>query len=73
MEKQTFYFTGIVKYFDQIINTNYQACTRASSKEKAKNNICYRYKREHNLVANTKISLSGTIKILGGTYDRVRI
>lgn len=74
MEKQTFYFIGAIKHFDQVINQNYTAYTSATSKEKAINNICFRYKKEHNLIPDAKIVLSGTINVLGGRiYDRVRV
>lgn len=65
MEKRTFYFTGAVKHFDQVINQNYSAYTSATSMSKAINNICFKYKKEHNFIPDAKITLAGKMRVLG--------
>lgn len=48
-------YNGRVKVFDKIVNHCYSAETTAPSRAKAESNMKYRYKKEHNLVANAKV------------------
>lgn len=54
-------YDGPVMEFDRCIANRWVASTYAPSKEKARSNLTYRYKKQSNRVANTKISLPGKI------------
>lgn len=58
-------YDGPVKSFGTTINDRWIAETVAVSEAKAKNNLSYRYKKEHNLSTESRISLSGNIKLVG--------
>lgn len=58
-------YDGPVKEFDDIISNRWQATTYAVSEKKARNNLVYRYKKEHGKTANSMIKLTGTIKLVG--------
>lgn len=57
-------YDGPVKSFGKIINDHWVAETMAVSDKKAKSNLSFRYKKEHNLSAESKIELTGDIKLV---------
>lgn len=57
-----YYYDGPVSRFGKCICNRYFAETVAASPAKAKNNIAYRYKKENNIAASTRISLPGKIE-----------
>lgn len=57
-------YDGPVMLFDRMINPRWKGETRAPSVKKAKSNLTYQFKREHKLLAGSKIELPG--KISGG-------
>lgn len=57
-------YDGPVKMFDTCISNHWEATTHAVSVKKAKSNLAYRYKKEHNLTADAKIELPGKIEVL---------
>ena len=57
-------YNGPVKEFDRLINERWYAETTAVSANKAKSNLKYRYKKEHNLVAGSKIELPGEVTLI---------
>lgn len=57
-------YCGPVKEFDTIVNNKWEATTHAFSERKARNNLIYRYKREHGKSADTKITLPGKLIML---------
>ena len=54
---QLYSYDGPVMMFDKIIDDNWKASTYASTPQKAKSNLLYRFKKEHNFVPNVKITL----------------
>jgi hypothetical protein len=59
-----YHYCGPVKEFDNIINNKWEATTMAFSKNKALNNLIYRYKREHGKTVDCKITLPGKLTLL---------
>lgn len=57
----TYRYCGPVKEFDNIVSDKWEAETHAFSENKARNNLVYRYKREHGKSADSKITLPGKI------------
>ena len=60
----TYRYCGPVKEFDNIINNKWEATTHAFSEKKARNNLIYRYKREHGKSADSKITLPGEVIVV---------
>ncbi len=58
-------YCGPVKEFDNIINSKWEATTHAFTEAKARNNLVYRYKREHGKAADCKITLPGKMEMIG--------
>ena len=58
-----YYYQGPVMMFDRCIANEWYGETTAVSESKAKSNLIYRFKKENNLLPNTKISFPGKIKI----------
>lgn len=54
-------YNGPVFEFDRCIAPSWIAETSAPSKEKAKSNLAFRFKRDNNKVKNAKITLPGEI------------
>lgn len=59
MEKKTYIYKGPVMLFDNCIERSWTAETWAVSMAKARSNLTYRYKSEHDLDRRAKISLPG--------------
>lgn len=58
-------YCGPVKEFDNVVNNKWEASTEAPSEKKARNNLVYRYKREHGRAVNSKITLPGKLTMIG--------
>lgn len=58
-------YEGPVMEFDRYISNNWKGTTFAPSEKKAKSNLVYQYKKEHNKIAATKISLPGKVRLVG--------
>ena len=54
-------YDGVVKEFDTIISNRWHGSTYAASEKKARNNLIYRYKREHGKSPDSKITLPGKL------------
>lgn len=52
-------YDGPVMKFDTCIEQRWTAGTHAISESKARSNLIFRYKKEHGLMPNAKISLPG--------------
>lgn len=65
MIKYKFYYKGPVLKFNTIVATEYQMETIAESKEKAIAQMTYRFKRDHNLVPNTRITIKEDLVHMG--------
>ncbi len=60
---QEYQYDGPVMRFDICVDHRWKAKTIAPSEAKARSNFVYRYKKENGLVANTKVSLPGKLKL----------
>lgn len=58
-------YNGPVMMFDQCITNLWYGETIAVSERKARNNLLYRWNKEHGFAPNAKVSLPGKIKIIG--------
>lgn len=58
-----YYYDGPVLIFDRLITSHWEAETIAESKEKARSNFKYQYKKNNNLILKTKVDLPGEIYI----------
>lgn len=63
--RQLYVYEGIVKEFDNIVSRNWKGSTYAVSEKKAKSNLAYQYKKTHNKVAATKITLPDKVELVG--------
>lgn len=57
-------YEGPVLEFERPIMDNWKASTYAPSEKKARSNLTYRFKKLHNRVANTRITLPGKITLV---------
>lgn len=64
MRGKEYTYSGPVMEFDKCIQRNWTATTWAKSEKKALNNLAFRYKRDHNRAANSKITLPGKITLV---------
>lgn len=62
---QLYYYDGPVFEFDKLIADHWKGETYAVSEAKARSNLTYRFKAENNRVPQTKITLTGPIKMKG--------
>lgn len=60
-----YYYDGPVMEFDTCIADHWKAETIAPSEGKARNNLAYRFKKENNRIAGTRITLPGKLVIVG--------
>ena len=58
---QRYTYAGPVMEFSNLLMTKWEASTYASSKEKAKSNLTYQFKKKFNRLPNAKITLTGEI------------
>lgn len=63
-EKHRYIYEGPVYEFDRCILDSWKAETIASSEQKARSNISYRYKKLNNRIPGTKVKLPGKIKMV---------
>ena len=59
--KKEYIYQGPVMLFDNCVERSWKAQTWAVSEQKARNNLTFRYKQDHNLAAQAKISLPGRV------------
>ena len=57
-------YDGPVMKFDICVATRWTAETSAKSPAEAKNHLSYRWKREHGLISQSKITLPGKITLI---------
>ena len=60
--KKQYSYDGPVLEFDRLLTEHWKATTFASSPSKAKSNLAFRFKKETNRMAASKITLPGPIK-----------
>lgn len=64
MKHFLYLYEGPVMEFEKPIANNWKASTYAPSESKARSNLSYQFKKLHNRVANTKITLPGKITLI---------
>lgn len=64
-EQKLYKYEGPVMKFDQCLDHCYRGSTYASSAAQAINYLSWRYKKDHNMASNTKLSLTGKIVQIG--------
>lgn len=57
-------YDGPVMEFDTCVAHNWKASTYAVSEKKAKSNLAYQFKKQNNMVPNSKITLPGPIVLV---------
>ena len=57
-------YDGPVLEFDRLVLDHWKGETIANSESKARNNLAYQYKKNHNRIAATKITLPGKLKVV---------
>lgn len=57
-------YSGPVMEFERIITNKWEASTVAQSPSKARSNLTFRFKKEHNKATNSKISLPGKLVVV---------
>lgn len=57
-------YDGPVMIFERCVANNWRAETIAVSPSKAKNNLKFRYKKEHNMIASSKVDLPGQVRLI---------
>lgn len=62
-------YKGPVLEFEKCIANNWEATTWAVSPSKARSNLTFRFKKETNRLASTKITLPGKIVAVEGKDD----
>lgn len=58
-------YVGPVTEFGRCIENRWSGSTYAPSAKKAKNNLKYQYKKNHNKIATARIDLPGEIFLVG--------
>ena len=62
---QRYSYKGPVYEFDTRIADRWEGETIAPSEAKARNNLAYQYKKTHNKSRESKIRITGPLKIVG--------
>lgn len=62
--RKEYTYSGPVMEFDKCIQHSWSATTWAPSEKKALSNLAFRYKRDHNRAADSKITLTGKITLV---------
>lgn len=57
-------YRGPVMVFDKCVEHYWTGETTASSEKKARSNLAYKYKKEMGLIPQTKVSITGKLKII---------
>lgn len=57
-------YRGPVMVFDKCVEHYWSGETTASSEKKARSNLAYQYKKEMGLIPQTKVSITGKLKII---------
>lgn len=64
MDFDKYVYDGPVLEFDRVVEDKWHGETWASSKSKAKSNLTYQWKKKHNRVSGTRISLPGPVRMV---------
>lgn len=63
-EYHKYVYEGPVMEFDHIVDNKWHGETMAPSEVKAKCNLAYQYKKEHNRTARARIALPGKVTVI---------
>lgn len=63
-EYHKYIYDGPVMEFNNLIAEHWKGETMAPSEKKARSNLIYKFKINHNRVASSKITLPGKIKLV---------
>ena len=63
VDKKHYIYEGRIKSFDDVIETNWHGETYAETEARAKSNLAFKYKYDHDIHINTKISLPDEIRL----------
>ena len=61
---EVYSYRGPVMVFDRCVENYWCGETTASSEKKARSNLAYQYKKEMGLIPQTKVSITGKLKII---------
>ena len=59
-------YDGPVMEFDTCVSARWKGSTYAVSENKARSNLAYQFKKKHNRVPGTRITLPGKIVVVDG-------
>lgn len=59
--KAGYRYTGSVKLYDHVLETNWKGYTRAVSPEQAKSNLAYQFKKTNGLLPSVRITLPDAV------------
>lgn len=60
-----YYYDGPVLEFNRVIAEHWTGSTYAPTKERARSNLAYQFKKQYNRVPASKITLPGNIEKIG--------
>lgn len=63
-EYNKYIYEGPVMVFDKCVASNWKGETMAPSKQKAKSNLVYQVKKQMNIIAKSKVTLLGEVKMV---------
>lgn len=69
MEKNLYFYSGPVVYFEVCICNKWEGYTHATSEKQARSFLTRQFKREHGYEARFSIKLPGKIKLIGKEND----
>ena len=61
-ENSKYFYDGPVMVFDKIHTNRWKGETKAPSENKARTNLAYQFKKQHDLASNAMVKLPGCIK-----------
>ena len=59
-----YYYHGLVKEFDKVVDSHWEGTTYAISEKKARCNLAYQFKKEHGKCPSSKITLPGKLELI---------
>lgn len=58
-------YEGPVMEFDKCLQDNWKGETMATSESKARSNLSFRWKKQHNRISGARITLPGKMQLVG--------
>lgn len=63
-EYHKYVYDGPVLIFDKLVADHWKGETMAPSKQKARSNLTYQFKKQNNRIVGNKVTLPGEIKMV---------